>query len=447
MIAWQRNPQTRLRRTLKGGAAFLPGTVTTVDLDDEAFATLASLSRPHTARELRRRLIAQFNHNFTVADIDIVLRALGEQLFVIEAHGETLSPIHPPSMPLAPESVHLQLNNVCNLRCPSCYVGLHAEDALGALSLDRMQSLIDEWAGMGVFQLALGGGEPLLSPKFVPVVRYARERGIVPNVTTNGWLITEKLVGEVANALGEWRLSLNDAWSVNTALLEEKATFLHARDVRFGFNLIVTRQNLSRLPELLRWGCDQGAATINLIRPKPAPGNERWYEQHALASQDTSRLALMLPQCRPLFSQTNLTVDCAFSFLFHGWPDHALQRHSVAGCAMGDRFATVKWNGDVSPCSHLHGEEFKAGNVNQTSFREIWEAASVFNRVRQELGQVEGHCGGCGHNAFCRGCRAIMKQQSGDWLAADQDCARMLPSSNFAHSIAFRGGNVPDVLL
>src|SRR4030095_6356467 len=186
-------------------------------------------------------------------------------------------------MPLAPESVHLQLNNVCNLRCPSCYVGLHAEDDLGALSLDRMQSLIDEWAGMGVFQLALGGGEPLLSPKFVPVVRYARERGIVPNVTPNEWLITEKLVGEVANALGEWRLSLNDAWSVNTALLEEKATFLHARDVRFGFNLIVTRHNLSRLPELLRWGCDQGAATINLIRPKPAPGNERWYEQHALS--------------------------------------------------------------------------------------------------------------------------------------------------------------------
>ena len=64
-----------------------------------------------------------------------------------------------------------------------------------------------------MFQLALGGGEPLLSPKFVPVVRYARERGIVPNVTTNGWRITEKLVGEVANALGEWRLSLNDAWA------------------------------------------------------------------------------------------------------------------------------------------------------------------------------------------------------------------------------------------
>jgi pyrroloquinoline quinone biosynthesis protein E len=98
--------------------------------------------------------------------------------------------------------VHLQLNNVCNLRCPSCYVGLQKED-VGSIPLERISSLIDEWAAMGVFQLALGGGEPLLSPNFVPVVRYARRCGIVPNVTTNGWLLTEALLGEVAGSIGE----------------------------------------------------------------------------------------------------------------------------------------------------------------------------------------------------------------------------------------------------
>ncbi len=422
MIAWQRNPQARLRRTSKGGAAFLPATVTTAELDDEAFAALASLSCSQTARELRRQLIPRFNRNFTIAEIEILLRDLAEQQFVIESAGEALNPIHPEKMPLAPESVHLQLNNVCNLRCPSCYVGLHAEEGPGTLSLDRIQSLIDEWAGMGVFQLALGGGEPLLSPKFVPVARYARARGIVPNATTNGWLITEELIDEVADSLGELRLSLNDALSINKELFEEKATLLRARELRFGFNLIVTRQNLDQLPEWLRWGCEQGAATINLIRPKPAPGNDRWYEQNRLSSQDASRLAQMLPEIKPLFSKTNLSIDCAFSFLFHGWPAHTLQARGVAGCALGDRFATVKWNGDVSPCSHLHGEEFTAGNVLEKSFQEIWEAGSVFGRLRKELDQVEGHCGGCGFNTYCKGCRAVMKQQTGNWLAADQDC-------------------------
>ncbi len=369
---------------------------------------------------------AQFRRNFTLAEIDILLCELAAQGFLIENGGAlaglpaTIRDL--PSPVPAPESVHLQLNNVCNLRCPSCYVGLHEEDA-GGLSLERIQVLIDEWAEMGVFQLALGGGEPLMSPKFAPVVRYARERGIVPNVTTNGWLISEALLDEVVGYLGELRISLNDAVVVNSALLEEKAALLRSRGVRFGFNLIVTRPNLNRLPELLRWACDQGAATINLIRPKPAPGNERWYELNALSAKDSSCLAAMLPDLESLFSKTNLTVDCAFSFLFHGWPAEKLRAHAVAGCAMGERFATVKWNGDVSPCSHLHGEEFNAGNIRHQSFREIWQSGVVFGRVRREIGQVEGHCGACGHNAFCKGCRAVTEQRAGNWLAADSDCA------------------------
>jgi radical SAM protein with 4Fe4S-binding SPASM domain len=425
MIIWRLNPQTRLRHTPNGGAAFLPSTVTTIELDNEAFTALVALAKPQTARQLRPRLIAQFNRNFTVAEIEILLRTLNEQQFVVEAQNSASNPIDLPQALRAPESVHLQLNNVCNLRCPSCYVGLSEED-VGALSLERIQTLIDEWSEMGVFQLALGGGEPLMSPNMALVARYARARGIIPNVTTNGRLITEKLIAEVAEQLGELRMSLNDAVTVHSAQLEEKAGLLRARNVRFGFNLIVTRQNLNRLPELLRWSCDQGAATVNLIRPKPAPGNEQWYGHNALSAGDSARLAAMLSQLEPLFLKTSLTVDCAFSFLFYGWPSHKSRSHGVAGCAMGERFVTVKWNGDVYPCSHLHGEEFNAGNVKHKTFREIWEAAPVLTQIRRELAQVEGHCGGCRHNAFCKGCRAVMQQQTGNWLAADYDCPVML---------------------
>src|SRR5262249_36643632 len=296
---------------------FLPETVTTLELDEEAFAVLALLSTTRTVRDLRLRLIERFHRNFTIAEIEILLRELGQRRFVVEAQNASAGSINRQSIisdaqtfPPAPESVHLQINNVCNLRCPSCYVGLR-EDDHGSLPLKRILSLIDEWAEMGVFQLALGGGEPLMSPKFAPVVRYARTRGVVPNVTTNGWLITEELLDETAGSLGELRMSLNDMVSVHKTLIEEKAALLRARDTRFGFNLIVTRQNIDRLSELLHWACGQGAATINLIRPKPAPGNELWYGQNALTPADSSRLAATLPRLEPLFLNTNLTVDCA----------------------------------------------------------------------------------------------------------------------------------------
>lgn len=160
----------------------------------------------------------------------------------------------------------------------------------------------DEFAAMGVFHLALGG-EALMSPNFAPVARAARQHGIVPNVTTNSWLITESLLDEVGDNLGE------------------------------------------------------------------------------------------------------------------------LQARGVAGCAMGERFATIKWNGDVSPCSHLHGEEFKAGNVVHECFRAIWERGEVFANLRRDLQQVEGKCGSCQHKAFCKGCCAVMQEQTGNWLEEDQDCS------------------------
>ncbi|MGH9837715.1 MAG: radical SAM protein [Blastocatellia bacterium] len=434
---WQCNPQARLRRASSGGGAFLPDTATIVEMDSEAFAALSLLAVPQTARDVRRRLIEQFRRNFTLAEVDVLLRDLAERRFVVEAQNgiadsANLQPAITNLQCLAPESVHLQLNNVCNLRCPSCYAGLHEEDA-GSLPLDRIRALVDEWAEMGVFQLALGGGEPLMSPKFAPVVRHARNRGIVPNVTTNGWLITEELVNEVSDGLGELRMSLNDAVTVNTQLLKEKARLLGSRGVRFGFNLIVTKRNLDRLADLLRWACAQGAATVNLIRPKPAPGNARWYAENALTPEDSRRLSTMLRSFEPLFAHTSLTVDCAFSFLFHGWPADELQARGVAGCAMGERFATVKWNGDVYPCSHLHGEAFNAGNVQRHSFRELWEASAVFTRVRHELDAVEGDCGVCSHNAFCKGCRAVMQQQSGNWLAADDECGVAVKQPKAAH--------------
>jgi pyrroloquinoline quinone biosynthesis protein E len=418
MQTWQLNPAARWRRTEQGGAAFFPTTATAIEFDEEAFATLHLLTTPQNARSLRPSLIAQFHRNFTVAEIDMLLRDLAAQDVLLTAPQASSLAVRFPTSP-APESVHLQLNNVCNLRCPSCYVGLHAED-VGSLPLERFYALIDEFATMGVFQLALGGGEALLSPKFIPVARYARQCGLVPNVTTNGWLITEALLDEVADSLGEWRMSLNDAVTVNLPLLAEKASLLRRRALRFGFNVIVTQRNLPRLAELLRWACAQGAATINLIRPKPAPGNERWYADNQPPPSDT--LARLLNELQPLFTHMALTVDCAFSFLFYGQPAHELQARGVAGCAMGERFATIKWNGEVTPCSHLHGAEFTAGNVQRESFQTIWERSAVFTKLRRELPQVAGQCGSCAHKTFCKGCRAVMQLQTNDWLAEDQDC-------------------------
>jgi radical SAM protein with 4Fe4S-binding SPASM domain len=431
------------------------GRSATVELDEEAFALLCWLALPLTARQLRRRFIERFARNITLSDVDRTANQLKELGFVSSARdgavhhrpltrmsGEdpkevhapeekdiqesissrqsaqiaarSLSPARLPSaaysepelVPVAPESVHLQLNNVCNLRCPSCYVSLQTEDK-GSLPAERWVALVDEMADMGVFQLALGGGEPLMSPNFVPIVQQSRRRGILPNVTTNGYLLTEQMLTRIRGFIGEVRLSFNDGRSVNRRLLAEKSALLGAWEVQFGYNVIVTHRNIGHLEQILRELLELHPHSITLIRPKPAPLNELWYAANALSAKDSALLAEQLHHLEPSFGETVLTVDCAFSYLFHDLPHAELVRRGVAGCAMGERFVVVAWNGDVYPCSHVRGSEYKMGNVREQRFQTVWEAGNDFVHALADRPCLEENCAGCTDRRFCGGCPAI----------------------------------------
>jgi radical SAM protein with 4Fe4S-binding SPASM domain len=462
---YERGLGVRLRRTAYGGAAFLIEHSATVELDEEAFAMLCWLSFPMTTRELRRRFIERFARNVTLSEIDRNVNQLKDLGFVSLGQGgmayqsfsglleggeqEKDSPrevqdsvisnatwtvpresqnhfewafsssqSEPELVPIAPESVHLQLNNVCNLRCPSCYVTLQNKD-YGSLPLDRWITLVNEMADMGVFQLALGGGEPLMSPNFVPIVQQSRRRGLLPNVTTNGHLLTEQLVNQIRGLIGEVRLSFNDGATVNRRLLAEKSALLKAWNVQFGYNVIATHRNVGKIDEILQELLELHPHSITLLRPKPAPFNERWYAANALSQHDSMHLGEQLRRLEPLFVDTMLTVDCAFSYLFHGLSDEELIRRGVAGCAMGERFVVVAWNGDVYPCSHVRGQEYKMGNVKEKRFQAICETCYAFTHTLADRRWLEENCSSSTRRKFCGGCPAVASYASGNGLTLD----------------------------
>ncbi len=53
---------------------------------------------------------------------------------------------------------------------------------------------------LGTMRIALVGGEPLVHPNIVEVVRYCCELGFATSLTTNGFLLTRKLVAELEDA-------------------------------------------------------------------------------------------------------------------------------------------------------------------------------------------------------------------------------------------------------
>jgi MoaA/NifB/PqqE/SkfB family radical SAM enzyme len=99
------------------------------------------------------------------------------------------------SPPFGPFMAELDVTYRCNCRCSMCQRwqdtrsdGLRSED---------YAELAGEFARMGVFQVSIAGGEPLLRPDIFEIIAHFAGRGMSVNLCTNGMLL-EKYHREVA---------------------------------------------------------------------------------------------------------------------------------------------------------------------------------------------------------------------------------------------------------
>ena len=91
----------------------------------------------------------------------------------------------------------LELTHRCNLACVHCYVNLPATDRQAQkreMTTEEVVRLIDELAEVGLLQLTITGGEPLLRLDFPAIYRHAHQKGILLTVYSNATLITDRIV-------------------------------------------------------------------------------------------------------------------------------------------------------------------------------------------------------------------------------------------------------------
>ena len=96
-----------------------------------------------------------------------------------------------------PLQCSLYLTDKCNLDCSYC---TEYDNSKPHPKLDDLKLWIRKIRDLGTMRIALVGGEPLLHPDVVEIVRYCRELGFATSLTTNGFLLTRKLLKELEDA-------------------------------------------------------------------------------------------------------------------------------------------------------------------------------------------------------------------------------------------------------
>ncbi len=383
---WQLIETTLLRPETYGGIVFERSSGLTLELDLPAYQFLASFLTPQPLPPPSHPgayLLPQFI-----------------RLGLMRPHGASTQP-HPPIVPAwpgdgltlsAPETVHLALTSRCNLRCQGCYS--RPVDPENELSLEELCRLVEEWAQMGVFQLAVGGGEPLLRREtLLTVLGYASQQGLVPNLTTNGTLLTAEMMSRLVDS-GVRRLNLSwngpgTSLSREWILMRPMLPLLRRTPLQVGMNLLITPALLLELPNLLAELAAEEVEHVTLLRPKPpANSNETglaWYRANRLQRTHLEQLAMQL-KVRP--RRLRVEVDCTLISLMNDLPIAQLRQRGVHGCTAGRRICTVWPDGQVTACSFLPG--LSAGNVRHTPFSLLWQQGKNWASLRQK----GADCGG-----------------------------------------------------
>lgn len=314
-------------------------------------------------------------------------------------------------------SLELELSRECNLRCIYCYADA-GEKMMDELSFDEIIGVIDQAIALGVRRIiVLGGGEPLLYPRIMEVMRYIYQHNIAIDLFTNGTLITREIADQLLELGVCPVIKLNSFQEDVQDLLAGKAGAYKAiqkgldnllavgypdDDYPLGIETIICRQNIQELPEMWIWAREKNI--IPYFEIITLQGRARKHSELCVTSDEIKELFFKLSH-----------IDREHYGIV--WEPHP----PIAGlkCNRHAYSCTVTVSGDVLPCP---GVDIPVGNIRKNSLAEIISSSEVLFKLRHIKDYIKGPCKSCELSNECYGCRGMAYQVTGDYLASDPIC-------------------------
>lgn len=317
--------------------------------------------------------------------------------------------------------------DACNLRCLHCS-SASARRRPDELTTEEVFDLVDAMVELGVMDLAVSGGEPLLRRDLFSILDYVRLRGLSVGVGSNGTTLT------VANArrllscgVQRWQVSLDgigeshDRLRACPGLFEKVVEAIGiARSVGLRVHVCCTlnRFNRDEIEDLAIFVAELGVQRLNISRFVPTG---RGRDNLDLTPVEWRRA---VERCARLRRELRGRLEVVTHLAQQILVDSAVEKMpGFVGCQAGRGQGCVTATGDVLPCVLL---PLVIGNVRRQRLARLWETSPVIHAL-QHRARLQGVCGSCSLRSRCGGCRAVAYAKTGDYLATDVRC--WLPAS------------------
>lgn len=325
-----------------------------------------------------------------------------------------------------PYTLIAELTYKCPLRCLYCSNPVDYPQRDGDLDTATWKRVFREAEALGVVQLNLTGGEPLVRSDLEELVAEARALDLYTNLITSGIPLTRDRLARLRElGLDNVQVSIQDVEAEPSDRIAglrsferklEVAAWVKALGFPLTLNCVLHRENLGRVAEIVALAERLSVDRLELANTQ--------YLGWALAN----RTALLptreqLDAARIVANAARERLKGKMEVLFV-LPDYYSEFPKACMDGWGRRFILVTPAGAVLPCHVAHtlpGIEFE--NVRSRSLAAIWTESAGLNRYRSNDWMPEP-CRSCDRRDIdYGGCRCQAFHLTGDPSATDPACS------------------------
>ena len=173
-----------------------------------------------------------------------------------------------------PTTLLAELTHRCPLHCPYCSNPLELTRAEREISTDDWKRVFSQARDLGVLQLGLSGGEPLVRKDLEELAAHANRLGLYQTLVTSGLGLTRQRAERLKDAgLEHIQISIQDVDPESaeriagiSSVKQKRAAIAIVKELGFAFtiNVVLHRQNLDRIGEITDFAADVGADRLEL---------------------------------------------------------------------------------------------------------------------------------------------------------------------------------------
>lgn len=304
-----------------------------------------------------------------------------------------------------PYSVLFELTARCNMNCVHCY--LQNVHDTKELSYDKIIEIIDILYEKGIVFLTFTGGEILLRKDFVDIYLYAKKKGFLVELFTNGYLFDDKII----DALAEYPPLLVDISLYGAS----ENTYRKVTGLQNAFARVI--QNCKKLKK--------AGIRVSLKSPIIDLTYPEIKDMQMLADKLQIPFVYTFEICNtidrqdmPKMHQISLNKALEYEFANHYKQIQTEGRKSksnydeiinelrtnekVYSCNVAVNSFAVDYNGKMCPCMKLRHRGIK---LEKNNYEKIW---SDFKKYSAQIATMDYKCKGCEALYYCDVCPAEM---------------------------------------